>query len=41
MNSAFRRKVIVTLSLIVLGVVIGPFGTYVDLTLGQRVIYWT
>ena len=40
MNSAFRRKSIVTLSLILLGVVIGPFGTYVDLTLGQRVIYW-
>ncbi|MCU4654804.1 LytTR family transcriptional regulator DNA-binding domain-containing protein [Roseibacterium sp. SDUM158016] len=41
MNLHLTRKTVVIFVLVVLGVVIGPFGTYTELEFGERIVYWT
>lgn len=40
MRVAFQRKILVVLVMTAVAVMTGPFGTFFDLTLAQRAIYW-
>ncbi len=41
MGKWLLRKSLVVLIMVVLAIVVGPFGTYEALSLGQRAVYWT
>lgn len=41
MWDTWRRKAVTAAALIVAGTVAGPFGTYLEMSLGTRFVYWT